>query len=219
MFTHQRIKQMGVLLATVVTTSFAQPSPPQPKMSQNPFLVPYSTPHQTAPFDKISNADYLPAIKEGMTQGRSDVAAIVNNPAKPTFENTIVALEHSGALLDKVTSVLFNLNSSETTPELQKIVKEASPMLSEYRNDIGLNEKLFARVKAVYEQRASFKLSPESAMLLEKSYKRFARNGANLDEKGKETFARHRQGTLAIIVAVWRECAERNERVHDARDR
>ncbi|MVM34846.1 M3 family peptidase [Spirosoma sp. HMF4905] len=186
MFTRQRIKQTGVLLAVVTTTTFAQPSPPQPKMPQNPFLVPYSTPHQTAPFDKISNADYLPALKDGMTQGRSDVATIVNNPAPPTFENTIIALERSGDLLGKVTSVLFNLNSAETSPELQKIVKEASPMLSEYRNDIGLNEKLFARVKAVYDQRASLKLNPESAMLLEKSYKGFARNGANLDAKGKE---------------------------------
>ena len=155
-------------------------------MTQNPFLTPYTTPHQTAPFDKIKNADYLPALKEGLAQGRKEVDAIVTNPAKPTFENTIVALERSGDLLGKVTSVLFNLNSAETTPELQKIVKEASPMLSEYGNDITLNEKLFARVKAVYDQRASLKLDPESAMLLEKSYKRFARNGANLDEKGKE---------------------------------
>ncbi|WP_461040365.1 M3 family metallopeptidase [Spirosoma harenae] len=155
-------------------------------MPQNPFLVPYSTPHQTAPFDKISNADYLPALQEGMTQGRSEIAAIVANPEKPTFENTIVALERSGDLLSKVTSVLFNLNSAETTPELQKIVKEASPLLSEYRNDISLNDKLFARVKAVYDQRASLKLNSESAMLLEKSYKGFARNGANLDAKGKE---------------------------------
>ncbi len=155
-------------------------------MNQNPFLTPYTTPHQTAPFDKIKNADYLPALQEGLALGRKDVAAIVNNPAKSTFENTIVALERSGDLLGKVTSVLFNLNSAETTPELQKIVKEASPMLSEYGNDITLNEKLFARIKSVYDSRASLKLNTESAMLLEKAYKRFARNGANLDAKGKE---------------------------------
>lgn len=186
MFNHQQMKLTGMFLAVSASIAFAQPSPPQPKMSQNPFLVPYTTPHQTAPFDKITNADYLPAIKEGMVEGRKDVAAIVNNPAKPTFDNTIVALERSGDLLSKVTSVLFNLNSAETTPELQKIVKEASPMLSEYRNDIALNEKLFARVKAVYDQRASLKLNPEADMLLEKTYKRFSRNGANLDEKAKE---------------------------------
>ncbi|WP_018622451.1 M3 family metallopeptidase [Spirosoma luteum] len=155
-------------------------------MSQNPFLLPYATPHQTAPFDKITNADFMPALTEGMAEGRREVAAITDNPAAPTFENTVVALERSGDLLGKVMSVLFNLNSAETTTELQKIVKDASPLLSEYRNDISLNEPLFARVKAVYEQRASLSLDPESTMLLEKAYKRFARNGANLDEAGKE---------------------------------
>ena len=155
-------------------------------MSQNPFLLPYATPHQTAPFNKITNADYLPALTEGMAQGRAEVAVIAENPAEPTFDNTIVALEQSGSLLDKVTSVLFNLNSAETSPELQKIVKEASPLLSEYRNDISLNEKLFTRVKAVYDHRDSLTLDPERAMLLEKSYKGFARNGANLDETGKD---------------------------------
>lgn len=154
-------------------------------MLQNPFLQPYVTPHQTAPFDKIANADFLSALQEGMAEGRREVAAIADNPDTPTFENTVVALERSGDLLGKVMSALFNLNSAETTPELQKIVKEASPLLSEYRNDISLNEPLFARVKAVYEQRDSFSLDPESAMLLEKAYKRFARNGANLDESGK----------------------------------
>jgi peptidyl-dipeptidase Dcp len=189
------MKTGGILaaIATVVsasvlmpTTAIAQSKSAKSKMNQNPFLAPYTTPHQTAPFDKIKNDDYLPAIKDGLAQGRKDVDAIVNNPAKPTFENTVVALEQGGELLGKVTSVLFNLNSAETSPELQAIVKEVSPMLSEYGNDITLNEKLFARIKTVYDQRASLKLDPESAMLLEKAYKRFARNGANLDEKGKE---------------------------------
>lgn len=186
MFIHQRIKQTGTLLAVATTTAFAQPMLKPSPMTQNPFLQPYTTPHQTAPFDKIKNNDYLPALKEGLAQGRKDVAAIVANPAKPTFDNTILALERAGELLGKVTSVMFNLNSAETTPELQGIVKEASPMLSEYSNDITLNDKLFARVKAVYDQRASLKLDPESAMLLDKSYKRFARNGAHLDAPGKE---------------------------------
>ena len=190
MLTVQRIKQTGALLAVAATTALAQSpatSAPQPtRMNQNPFLAPYTTPHQTAPFAKIKNSDYLPALTQGLAQGRKDIDAIVNNPAKPTFENTIVAHERSGELLGRVTSVLFNLNSAETTPELQKIVKEASPLLSEYGNDITLNEKLFARVKSVYDGRASLKLNTEQAMLLEKTYKRFARNGANLDAKGKE---------------------------------
>ena len=154
-------------------------------MSQNPFLQPYGTPHQTAPFDKIANADFMPALLEGMAKGRREVAAIADSSDAPTFENTVIALERSGDLLGKVMAVLFNLNSAETTPELQQLVKDASPLLSEYRNDISLNEALFARVKAVYEQRDTLSLDPESAMLLEKAYKRFARNGANLDETGK----------------------------------
>ena len=189
MLTHQQIRKTGVLLAVMATTAIAQSpaaSPPKIKMTQNPFLTPYATPHQTAPFDKITNEDYLPALKEGLAEGRKDVETIINNPDKPTFENTIVALERSSNLLGKVTSVLFNLNSAETSPELQKIVKTASPLLSEFGNDITLNEKLFARVKAVYDQRASLNLDPESMMLLQKNYKNFARNGANLDAKGKE---------------------------------
>jgi len=153
---------------------------------ENPFLKPYNTPHQTAPFDQVTNEHYLPALHEGLAQGRAEVAAIINNPAEPTFANTIVALEQTGALLGKVTSVMFNLNYAETSPELQEIVKEASPLLSEYGNDIRLNEALFARVKAVYDSRDTLTLDPESAMLLEKKYKGFARNGANLDEKGKD---------------------------------
>ena len=136
MLTHQQIRKTGVLLAVVATTAIAQPSLPALKMTQNPFLTPYTTPHQTAPFDKIKQEDYLPALKEGLAEGRKDVEIIVNNPAKPTFDNTIVALERSGDLLSKVTSVLFNLNSAETSPELQKIVKTASPLLSEFSNDI-----------------------------------------------------------------------------------
>jgi peptidyl-dipeptidase Dcp len=186
MFVHQRIKKTGALLMAATLSAVAQPSPQQPKMTANPFLSTYETPHQTAPFDKVKNTDYMPALTEGLAQGRKEIAAIVTNPAKPTFDNTIVALELSGDLLNKVTSVLFNLNSAETTPELQKIVKEASPLLSEYGNDITLNEKLFARIKSVYDQRASLKLDTERSMLLEKAYKRFARNGANLDAKGKE---------------------------------
>ena len=153
---------------------------------ENPFLKPYNTPHQTAPFDQVTNEHYLPALHEGLAQGRAEVAAIINNPAEPTFANTIVALEQTGALLGKVTSVMFNLNYAETSPELQEIVKEASPLLSEYGNDIRLNEALFARVKAVYDSRDTLTLDPESAMLLEKKYKGFARNGANLDEEGKD---------------------------------
>ena len=174
-------------MAAITLTALAQPMPQSPKMTDsNPLLLPFSTPHETAPFDQIKLDNYAPAIQDGLAKARADVAAIANSPATATFQNTVVALEQAGDALSRTTSILFNLNSAETSPALQKIVKEASPLLTEYGNDVTLNAALFARVKAVYEQRSALKLDPESAMLLEKSYKRFARNGANLDAAGKE---------------------------------
>ncbi|MBO0936756.1 M3 family metallopeptidase [Fibrella sp. HMF5335] len=155
-------------------------------MTNNPLLQPFQTPHETAPFPLIKNEHYLPAIQAGIAAGRKEIDAIVANPDKPTFANTVVALERTGDLLSRATSVLFNLNAAETSPEMQKIVKEASPLLTEYGNDITLNDNLFARIKTVYEQRNSLKLDAESAMLLEKTYKRFARNGANLNATDKD---------------------------------
>ena len=154
--------------------------------AQNPFLQAYKTPHETAPFDKIKNEHYLPAFKAGIDAGKKEVEKIIKNSAQPTFANTIVALERSGELVGKVTSVLFNLTSSQTSPELQKIAREASPILTAYSNDITLNDKLFGRIKKVYDQRASLKLDTESRTLLEKTYRRFARNGANLNATDKD---------------------------------
>ncbi|GAB2523086.1 M3 family metallopeptidase [Spirosoma aerophilum] len=186
MFLSRLIRQTCFLLIIVATTavSFAQSAAAQQR--QNPFLSPYLTPHQTVPFDKITNNDYLPALQEAVAQGRKEVDAIVTNPEKPTFENTVVALDRSGSLMKRITQVMYNLSEAETTPELQKIVKQASPIITGYTNDITLNPILYARVKSVYEQRARLKLDQESGMLLEKSYKLFARNGANLDAVGKE---------------------------------
>lgn len=155
-------------------------------MLDNPLLQPFQTPHETAPFDLIKNEHFLPALHEALAEGRKEIEAITGNPDAPTFENTIVALEHSGFLLNRVASVLFNLNAAETSAEIQEIVRTASPLLSEYGNDVTLNEALFARIKAVWDTRETLSLDPESSMLLEKAYKRFARNGANLDEAGKE---------------------------------
>jgi peptidyl-dipeptidase Dcp len=163
---------------------------------QNPFLVPFQTPFGTVPFDKIKNEHFMPALKEGIAQGKQEVNAIAESTEAPTFENTIAALDNAGKLADTVSNVLFNLFSAETNPELQKIVQEASPMLSEYSNDITLNEKLFARVKAVYEQRQSLPLDPESLTLLEKTY--------------KETTG-HRQTTGRTGSPLQRTRAERNQ--------
>ena len=168
---------------------FAQNTPAKPgaskNMTSNPLLQPFQTPHQTAPFPLIKNEHYLPAIQAGMVVGRKEIDAIVANPNQPTFANTVVALERSGDALSRATSVLFNLNAAETSPEMQKIVKEASSLLTEYGNDITLNDKLFARIKTVYDGQKTLKLDTESAMLLEKTYKRFARNGANLNTTNK----------------------------------
>ncbi len=188
MSTLRQLTKTAVMLAALTPAALAQPSPEKVKMSENPLLQPFKTPHETVPFDLVKNEHYLPALKEAMVLGRKEIDAIAGSTTKPTFENTIVALERAGEMVSRVSSVMFNLNSAETSPDLQKIVREASPLLTEYGNDITLNEKLFARVKAVYDQRAKLKLDGEDRMLLEKTYKSFARNGANLSAADKEKF-------------------------------
>jgi peptidyl-dipeptidase Dcp len=157
-------------------------------MSENPLLQPFRTPRETVPFDRIKNEHFLPALEEALSAGRREIDAIANSPEPPTFKNTLVALERSGELVGRVSSVMFNLNHAETNAELQKIVRDASPLLTEYGNDITLNEALFARIKAVYEARHGLDLDTEDAMLLERTYKSFARNGANLSAEAKEQF-------------------------------
>jgi len=154
----------------------------------NPLLEKYNTPYETIPFDKIKTEHYMPAFEAGMKEHNKEIEAIVANPKPATFDNTIVALEKSGALLNKVSSPFFNLLSSETNDEMQAIAQKISPLLSEHGNAITLNEKLFARVKAVYDTKASLKLNAEQQMLLQKSYDRFAENGANLSAKDKEIY-------------------------------
>ena len=145
----------------------------------------FNTKYNTAPFSKIKNEDFLPAFQKGIELAKAEIDAIIRNPIKPTFENTIEALAFSGDVLDRISSIFFNLNSAETSDELQKIAQEISPLLSEFGNDIRLNPDLFARVKAVYEQREHLNLNPEQTTLLDKKYKSFSRNGANLPEDKK----------------------------------
>ena len=147
----------------------------------NPLLKDFNT----APFSKISNSDYKPAIKKAIEIAKSEIDKIVNNSEKPTFTNTTVALDFTGEKLNRITSIFFNLNSAETNDEIQKIAQEISPWLSEFRNDITLNEELFKKVKSVFDDRKNLKLTQEQAMLLDKQYKGFARNGANLNEVDK----------------------------------
>jgi len=145
----------------------------------------FNTKHNTAPFSQIKTEDYVPAFQEGIALAKVEIDAIVNNPDAPTFENTIVAMDFSGDILDRLSSIFFNLNSAETNDEMQKIAQEVSPLLSEFGNDIRLNADLFARVKAVYDQKDSLNLNPEQTTLLDKKYKSFSRNGANLPEDKK----------------------------------
>ncbi|MEW7292277.1 M3 family metallopeptidase [Aquimarina sp. 2304DJ70-9] len=143
-------------------------------------------PFDTAPFSKIKSADYLPAIKNAISLAKKEVQTIVSNPDEPSFINTIEALDYKGELLNRVTSVFFNLNSAETNEEIQKIAQEISPIIAEYENDINLNQELFKRIELVYQQRKKLNLTPEQYTLLEKKYKSFSRNGANLAAEKKE---------------------------------
>ena len=151
----------------------------------NPLLETYKTPHQTIPFDLIKTEHYQPAFEEAMKQHTIEIDAIVNNPQAPTFENTIVALDRSGSLLIKVSSPFFNLLSSETNDVMQDIAEKISPVMTEHNNSIHLNDKLFARVKAVFEQKSKLKLTPEQQMLLQDTYDGFTNNGANLSDADK----------------------------------
>lgn len=151
----------------------------------NPFFETYDTPFGTIPFTKINIKHYVPAVNKGIEEAKSEVDALVSNADAPTFDNVIVALENSGETLTKVTSAFFNLNSAETSDEMQAIAQEISPLLTAHGNEVAMNAGLFAKVKAVFEGDQS-NLTTEQKTLLEKSYKGFSRNGANLNETDKE---------------------------------
>ncbi|MGB1042168.1 MAG: M3 family metallopeptidase [Tenacibaculum sp.] len=152
-------------------------------MIKNPLLQDFNTP----PFVSIKESDYKPAIEKAILLAKEEINTIVTNSEIPSFENTTVALENTGETLNKITSIFFNLNSAETNEEIQKIAKEISPWLSEFRNDITLNQELFIKVKTVYDKKDTLNLTVEQTMLLDKQYKSFARNGANLNDTDKTT--------------------------------
>lgn len=151
----------------------------------NPLLEKFNTPFDSAPFSKFKNEDYKPAFEEAIKIAKNEIDAIVNNPESPTFENTIEAMELSGELLGRISSIFFNLNSAETNDDIQKIAQEVSPLLSDFGNDVRLNQQLFERIRVVYNQKDSLNLTEEQAYLLEKKYKGFSRNGANLNDEDK----------------------------------
>lgn len=156
------------------------------KQTMNPFFQAYNTPFEVPPFDKIKNEHFKPAILEGIKKKEAEVDAIVNNPEAPNFENTVLAMENAGELLSNVNVVFSNLNGANTNDKLQKIAKEVSPNLAAHNDNIYLNEKLFARIKAVWDKRESLKLNLEQAKILENLHKAFVRSGANLSNEDKD---------------------------------
>lgn len=167
--------------------------------NQNPLLATYHTPHQTTPFHLIKTEHYEPAIQTGMEVHDHEIESIINNPDEPTFANTIIALERSGALLDRITTVFGNLLSAETNDEMQAIAERVMPVLTAHSNNISLNEKLFERIKHVYESKEKETLNQEESMLLKNTYEGFIRNGANLTGEQKERF-RQLSAELSVLT-------------------
>lgn len=154
----------------------------------NPFFAPYGTPFEVPPFDRIRNEHYLPAFERGIAEQKKEIEAIRDNADAPTFANTVEAMEKSGRLLTRVSDVFFNLNSAETNDEMQGIARDVAPKLSALNDDIYLDPRLFARVKAVHDKRDKLKLTPEQRRLLTEAYKGFIRGGANLGDEDKKEF-------------------------------
>lgn len=152
----------------------------------NPLLSPFDNKFNSAPFDKIKNEHFLPALKEAILEAKGSIEKIKSNPENPTFNNVILALEESGKNVGTIASVFFNLHSANTNEEQQEIAKEFSPLLTEYSNDVALDEELFSKIKTVYESSKKESMDIEDWTLLDKSYKSFSRNGALLDSKGKD---------------------------------
>ena len=155
-------------------------------MTKNLLNSSFNTAYSTAPFSSIKNEHFLPAFKHAIKEAASEIDAIANNSKPPTFKNTIEALDFSGEQLDRISSIFFNLNSAETNDDIQKIAQEVSPLLSEFSNDVALNDTLFKRIKAIYSTKKDLNLTTEQNTLLSKKYKSFSRNGANLPENKKQ---------------------------------
>lgn len=187
------MKILPVLFMTVATMVSAQ---------ENPFLKVYDTPYQVPPFDKIRNEHFKPAFEEGMRIQKKEIEAIANSSAQPTFANTIVAKENSGDLLRNVSTVFFNLSSAHTNKEIQALSQELAPVLSKHSDDIYLNDKLFRRVKTLWDKRAGLNLTQEQERLLELDYKAFVRSGANLSEADKEKL-RALNGELSVLAVKY----------------
>ena len=183
----------SALSLTAVACSQSQPpaasessqAPAAEATVQNPFFAPSTLPFQSPPFDKIHTEDYVPAFEKGMTEQLAEIDAIANSSEPATFENTVVAMERSGQLLNRVQTVFFSLTGANTNDAMEKIQSDMAPKLSAHQDAIALNGKLFARVQSLYDQRDSLGLDPESHYLLERYYTDFVRAGAKLSDADK----------------------------------
>lgn len=169
----------GLALMGVFCTANAE------EMHQNPFLAPYTTPYEIPPFEQIQYSDYLPALEAGIAQKKAEIDAIVNNPAEPTFENTIMPLENSGEIFDKVTKVFFALSESDSSPEMTEISETFMPAVTKFSDELTMNDKLFARIKRIYDNRDKAGLAPDQKRAVEEYYKNFTLNGALLPAEKK----------------------------------
>jgi len=162
-----------------------------PSKMENPLLTPSPLPYGAPQFDLIKTEHYLPAFKEAITEAKKEIDAIANNPAKATFENSVEALEYAGETLTRVSSIFYNLLESNADEKMQEEAEKISPLMTEYSMYVSLNEKLFERIKSVWEERASLNLSRDQLKLLEESYKSFVRSGANLSGEDKALYSKY----------------------------
>ncbi len=176
---------MRTLITLCAMTLFVSACSTKTEMQENPFFMTWDTPFQAPPFDKIKTEHFKPAFEEAIRVHKAEVDSIANNPEAPTFDNTIVALEYSGALLTKVSNVFYPMTSANTNPDIQKIQSDLAPVLSAHNDDIYLNSTLFERVKTIYGTRDELGYSAEQEKLLNETYKRFIRAGAALNDAQK----------------------------------
>ena len=181
-------KAMSILILSSILMMGCGPKKEVKDLSQNPFMQEWDTPYGVPPFDKIDTSDYIPAFEEGMRQQMEEVNAIVNNQEEPTFENTVLALENSGQLLNRVSAVFFNLAECLNNDRMEAIAEEIYPKLSVHSDSINMNPQLFARIKAVYDKREEQNYTPEEMRLLEETYKMFVRGGANVPADKQDRF-------------------------------
>lgn len=191
---------MKKLLIPLLIMTIAATAPAMGQKNANPLMQEWNTPHQTPPFNQIKNEHYKPAMRAAIKEAKANIDKITKQKAAPTFENTILAMENASKSLERISAVMYNINECCTDQELQKIVMDLSPEMTRFSNSVSMNEKLFARVKAVYNQRNSLGLSKEEMKVLENTYKSFIRSGALLDGDAKKAYAKNSEELSMLSI-------------------